>query len=253
MISLRLKAILEEVGLYDEEMFTQENCVERDRFYLDIATNCESFSYIKADRLNLFEGDYYNESLRKKYATQTKPGRLIGWMLGRELSYPEARKLRARMFNSDNYEIITVKGDDIAKYYMKDTYEQNKGTLGSSCMAEVPSNFFQLYKDYARMVIVINKNTGDITARSIIFDNVESGVDMGRATFLSRIYSTDDAFEDMIKDWARALGYYVFCGNYANREIITPEGEFADVAYFSPFIRLCNNAIDSFAFLPYID
>ncbi|MGL5715391.1 MAG: hypothetical protein ACRCX2_20400 [Paraclostridium sp.] len=253
MISERLTEKLRGCGMLREEIFSIENMERADRLYLDISTNGQSISYITKDRLDRFDGNVWDEALRKKFAIQTKPTRVVQAIYGKELPYSDSRKLRFMLFDLSDYEIQIIKGIDIAKYYNVDMYEERRGDLGSSCMRAVPSSLFEVYRRHCSMVVVMRKSTGKICARSVMFENCKSANGYKDETLLSKIYAIDDIFFDMVKNWAIDKGYWIFEGGYSSRQFIIGHDEYITIEDYKPYFPMDYDLASDVNFYPYLD
>lgn len=259
LISSRLTEKLVECGLFKKEIFTTEKLDTADRLYLDISTCGQQISYITKDRLSRFiqedcaTPDYWDEELRRKFAIKTRPGRVVQHIFGSELPYSDQRKLKRMLFDDSNYEVVVVTGDDIPKYYNRDNYEERRGELGSSCMSGCPSSFFMMYKKYCEMAVVMNKTTGKITARAVIFKNCKSGSGKENKDLMCRIYATDDMFYDILKDWGIANGFWIFNGGYSAREFITGHDETYSIDRYKPYFETEEYLQSEQYFIPYLD
>lgn len=259
LISKNLVSKLKGAGMFKGEIFNVENLTRADRYYLDIALDGQQISYITADRFERFkneetgEYDFWCEDLRRRFAIKTRPGRVIQHIYGSELMYSEQRKLRYMLFDSSNHEVMLVTGNDIAKYYNEDTYEERRGDLGSSCMRYCPSSFFEIYKKYCKMAVVMNKHTGKISARAVIFENCKSGTGYPSRDLMCRIYATDDIFYDMLKSWAIDNEIWVFNGGYSARDFITGHDEYFGIDEWKPYFVTESYLQDEMAFIPYLD
>jgi len=95
-----------------------------------------------------------------------------------------------------------VKGDDIAKWYYEDKYASDKGTLGSSCMKDVGSNYFNIYvknDKVCRLLIYIN-NENKLLGRALVWKLNEAPCDA--EYFMDRVYCNNDS--DILKFTAYA-------------------------------------------------
>lgn len=100
-----------------------------------------------------------------------------------------------------------LKGEDIRTYYHKDKYENNKGTLGSSCMRY---NRCQRYLDiYVKnpeqcnlVVLMSDDKDNTICGRAILWTDVE-----GRR-IMDRIYTNRTQDEQLFKEFAKKNGFY---------------------------------------------
>lgn len=108
-----------------------------------------------------------------------------------------------------------VEGDDIAKWYSIVRYsDRSNGTLASSCMAEVPEDYFDIYvmnADVCKLVILYD-DYGKINNGKYKSDKI-----IGRALlwktrdelfFLDRIYTTLDSDSETFKRYADSKGWW---------------------------------------------
>ena len=120
-----------------------------------------------------------------------------------------------------DFKLKIVSGNDIDKYYqeIKTDSAFRTGSLGNSCMRggdAQDGNYFQVYKDNAKMLILHNEETDLIIGRAILWDDVtylgrdnedEKLTSGGSALVMDRIYA-DESVYPMFKDWALENGYY---------------------------------------------
>ena len=120
-----------------------------------------------------------------------------------------------------DFKLKIVSGNDIDKYYqeIKTDSAFRTGSLGNSCMRggdAQDGNYFQIYKDNAKMLILHNEETDLIIGRAILWDDVtylgrdnedEKLTSGGSALVMDRIYA-DESVYPMFKDWALENGYY---------------------------------------------
>jgi hypothetical protein len=108
-----------------------------------------------------------------------------------------------------------VKGDDILYWYsIKNYYDEDRGTLANSCMANVPDNYLYIYSanpDVCQLVILYSDNG------EIINGKYSSNKIIGRALlwktregyyFMDRIYTTKDSDIDLFKKFAEKNGWW---------------------------------------------
>jgi hypothetical protein len=120
-----------------------------------------------------------------------------------------------------DFKLKIVSGNDIDKYYqeIKTDSAFRTGSLGNSCMRGCDAqdgNYFQVYKDNAKMLILHNEETDLIIGRAILWNNVtylgsdneDEKLTNGCSTLvMDRIYA-DESVYSMFKDWALENGYY---------------------------------------------
>ena len=105
-----------------------------------------------------------------------------------------------------NFELVN--GDSIAEWYNYERYEKGteKGTLGSSCMADVNSNFFDIYcSNPDKISLVIYKCPEDnskIRGRALVW-KLNNG-----KTFMDRIYTHEDSDVELFRQYAKKNNMY---------------------------------------------
>ena len=100
--------------------------------------------------------------------------------------------------SSSNMEFRLVKGEEIAKYYNNQYYLSDKGSLGSSCMAEKGKKTFKLYtqnETKVQLLILVDKETDNICGRALVWKLKNSPCESN--FFMDRVYSNNDS--DIIK------------------------------------------------------
>ena len=100
--------------------------------------------------------------------------------------------------SSSNMEFRLVKGEEIAKYYNSQKYLSDKGSLGSSCMAEKGKKTFKLYtqnETKVQLLILVDKETDQISGRALVWKLKKSPCESN--FFMDRVYSNNDS--DVIK------------------------------------------------------
>lgn len=117
-----------------------------------------------------------------------------------------------------------IKGDDIAYWYDSSNYFKRQGTLGSSCMANVDPEFFDIYvsnPDVCSLLILKSQeDESKLIARALLW-TLPNG-----KRFLDRIYYINDSDVQLYKDWAKENGWYVkkYNGSSASNDVIDPDG-----------------------------
>lgn len=112
-----------------------------------------------------------------------------------------------------------VSGPEIAKWYNIEKYESGESTLGNSCMAEVDSEFFDIYTNNPKVcsLLILFSNGGTIkdgkyTASRIKGRALVWNTDQGD-TFMDRIYTNHDSDVALFKQYAENQGWW-----YKNRQ-----------------------------------
>lgn len=118
-----------------------------------------------------------------------------------------------------------VKGDDISYWYKYTNYFERKGTLGTSCMSNVPSRYFDIYvKNPETCSLLIFKSPDDetkILGRALLW-TLRDG-----KRFVDRIYTNNDSDVQLFKDYAKENGWYVKRYNNSSESdrAISPDGK----------------------------
>jgi len=118
-----------------------------------------------------------------------------------------------------------VKGNTIAYWYDYGKYVDGGGTLNNSCMAEVDSDYFEIYTSNSQVQLVIlyddNGQVQDgkytstkIKGRAILWDAELNGQ---KEMFMDRIYTTYDSDVDLFKQFAQKNGWF-----YKDSQSMTP-------------------------------
>lgn len=131
--------------------------------------------------------------------------------------YKATLKLKKEAFN--RFEI--VKGEDIRKWYFRNNYEKEEGTLGSSCMRYAKcQKFLDIYVENDTVSLIILKSKTDnekIIGRAILWDaklvNKPDETDDTDIKFMDRIYIIDSADTEFFKQFAIKNGFH-----YKNRQ-----------------------------------
>ncbi len=99
-----------------------------------------------------------------------------------------------------------VQGTIIGYWYNYQRYYERKGTLGQSCMSNVPERYFDIYMsnpDVCSLVIFRSIDDNDkITGRAILWTLPDG------KKFLDRIYTINDSDVQLFRDYAKEMGWY---------------------------------------------
>jgi hypothetical protein len=140
-----------------------------------------------------------------------------------------------------------VSGDDIAYWYNQDNYAKKNGTLGSSCMSNVSSDFFEIYtKNPEVCSLLILKDKMDdtkIVGRALLW-NLNNG-----KIFLDRIYTNNDSDVALFREYSKAnKWYYKKHNDSSNSEyVINSDGEEISLT-IEVFLKK-----SSYNYYPYVD
>jgi hypothetical protein len=118
-----------------------------------------------------------------------------------------------------------VSGESIGHWYSQAHYYERKGTLGSSCMASVPSSYFDIYienPNVCQLLILKSKeDTTKISGRALLW-TIRDG-----KKFLDRVYTINDSDVNLFREYAKENGwYYKYYNNSSDSGLsIAPDGE----------------------------
>ena len=160
-----------------------------------------------------------------------------------------------------------VDGKEISHWYYHENYEENKGTLGDSCMCNTSSDFFKIYEKNKNCKMIILKSD-----KGIIKDGkIKSNKIIGRALLwdaklicdevvrniklMDRIYTNNDSDVEVFIKWAQENGWwYKKLQNYYPDTSITNGEEIIDFDNNDYSKRLeVNIEYINFEYYPYID
>jgi hypothetical protein len=121
-----------------------------------------------------------------------------------------------------NFEIVS--GDEIAHWYAEKNYDNQKGSLGGSCMKDMNSETFDIYtmnpKNVKLAIYKSPDNSKVIKGRALIWT-----LDDGKI-YMDRIYTNSDSDVELFRQFAKKNGWY--CKYYnqssANTLAYTPDG-----------------------------
>ena len=102
-----------------------------------------------------------------------------------------------------------IEGQDLVNAYYTKNYYKHSGTLGSSCMRYSKcqdGNYFDVYKDHAKMLIMHPKRGKRIMGRAILWPY--------KGTYLmDRVYTVESYIEHQFYKYAKENGFYILARN----------------------------------------
>ena len=118
-----------------------------------------------------------------------------------------------------------VKGSTIAYWYDYEKYVDGGGTLNNSCMAEVDSDYFEIYTSNKQVsLVILYDDNGTLTDGKYKSDKIkgrailwEAEIDGQKEMFMDRIYTTFDSDTDLFKQFAQKNGWF-----YKDSQSMTP-------------------------------
>lgn len=203
----------------------------------------DTFEFIEDARLDRFEGDFWNEELRSKYATKTKIRRGILKLIP-DLEVTTLEYAVDSFVKTFNAEVLT--GEAIFEVY--NNYV-DQGSLGASCMRNKKDEWFELYARYAKCLVMRNPQ-GKVEARAFLWDIVHD--ETGEVvTVLDRMYVAKTPQEARLKGWAKAQGYYRIESNtYSQKAAVNDETK-AEIDLSKYHVKAPK--IDEVTTTPYVD
>ena len=167
---------------------------------LTIRLGTFEISFLPKDK----EPIYVSEGVWSKTNRQSgKPIRVIRKLLKRKFTTYEYEQLNnlLKAHIVDEGELVIVEGEDIRKYY--DCENNNPGgTLENSCMRyKECQEYLDVYVDYTKMLVLLNRVTDKISGRAIIWK-------INDKTFMDRVYYTQDHMLDIFINYAKEHKWY---------------------------------------------
>lgn len=122
---------------------------------------------------------------------------------------------------TNDKKFIVVNGDDIAKYYNENKYFSSNGTLGSSCMCDMPKKTFNIYTDNPKKVqllLLIDENDF-VHGRALLWKLKKSPCEA--KYFMDRVYTNKDSDVYKFIEHAKENGflYKLYMNCYTNENI----------------------------------
>ena len=119
-----------------------------------------------------------------------KPGRIIKKLLVYDYKERDieifSNQLKSSLLSLGEFKI--VQGNEICYWYDRDNYHSESGTLGNSCMRyDCCKDYFQVYKDHAKMLVCIKD--GKLLGRAILWE-------IDGQTYMDRVYVCMDFLEE---------------------------------------------------------
>ena len=120
------------------------------------------------------------------------------------------RMYKASFNQEEKFELMeVVHGNKIAYWYDCNHYaNEENGSMGGSCMADVNSSYFDIYCDnpgkVGLLILYKNKNRSKIKGRAIVWENLQTP--SGR-TYMDRIYTNDSSDEEIFMEYAKKQGW----------------------------------------------
>lgn len=142
-----------------------------------------------------------------------------------------------------------LKGEDIAEYYSEEKYASNRGVLGSSCMRDVDSDYFDIYVDNDKVcrLLVYLDSEDQLLGRALVWKLHEGPCDADY--FMDRIYTSNDSDVLKFKNYAEEQGWmYKYKNNSESEEglMFKYKGE---LVFGRIYVKLKDADFDSYPFV----
>jgi len=219
-MSEEFKAILQKMNSAISKILLNEEIdaeilrdFEKDFNYLDVSHSTKGYiSYLTKDKIEKVKSekgeiDYWNPDNR----FQSKPGGFIKKLI--KCSDYEIQYFSNEFISITDppvFNIKVVKGEDIAKFYNNKEYADGRGSLGGSCMSNVPAEYFDIYvqnPDSINMVVMFNGHD-KVVGRAILWVGDDFKI-------MDRLYVSDDKYSNLFYNWANENDcYYKQFNNY---------------------------------------
>lgn len=211
IISEELRYVLSEIEsdsqvakLLLKKRHDKEDLVEDPINFISVAQDKTKISYLTTDRIAKIEDPSLYWSSSRRFAV--KPGGFIS-KLFKDIPAREVEKfsnLYRAQSNKAKFTFKVVDGDDIKTYYHINSYAQERGTLGASCMKyDNCQDYLGIYTDNTdkvKLLVMLNED-GGLMGRALLWD-------FDTHKIMDRIYTiADEEFLFQFKKWATDNGY----------------------------------------------
>jgi hypothetical protein len=211
IISEELRAVLSEIEsdsqvarLLLKKRHDKEDLVEDPINFISVAQDKTKVSYLTTDRIAKIEDPSLYWSSSRRFAV--KPGGFIS-KLFKDIPAKEVEKfsnLYRAQANKAKFDFKVVDGDDIKTYYHINSYAQERGTLGASCMKyDNCQDYLGIYTENTekvKLLVMLNED-GGLMGRALLWNFDTNKI-------MDRIYTiADEEFVFQFKKWATDNGY----------------------------------------------
>jgi hypothetical protein len=174
-----------------------------------IYTKIEDGTTSQSDVNHLYNENPWN--LKDKARSDAKIAKLVNQIFPDKYTNKEVEEFTNIFKNlkKQENEFELVKGNDIVKWYNKETYAEESGELGNSCMRYSRcSSYFKIYTENPEAVsmLILKDAEGEkILGRSLVW-KIDIDIE-GVEYYMDRIYAIDDATKKMFQDYADDKGW----------------------------------------------
>jgi hypothetical protein len=224
----------------------KESLVESPVNFISVSSSDKTkLAYLSADRIESIDPSLYWSSSRR---FAVKPGSFVT-KLFKDIPSKEVEKfsnLYRAQSNKAEFKLSIVDGSKMLTYYHINSYAQERGTLGASCMKyDNCQDYLGIYthnSDKVKMLVMLN-DEGGLIGRALLWN-------LNDYKIMDRIYTiSDEEFAFQFKKWATDNGYlYKSEQNWYNtlnfENLLTPKKELKISIKLDEF---------SFSRYPYVD
>ena len=192
-----------------EEGIEQVHGLEKGSISEVMAKKIMDGSISQSDVNFIFNTEPY--SLKSKARSEAKIAKLVNQIFPGKYSEKEVEEFTNTFKNlkKQENEFELVKGKDIVKWYNKETYVDESGDLGNSCMRYARcSSYFKIYTENPEVcsLLILKDAEGEkILGRALVW-KIEISIE-GVEYYMDRIYAIDDATKKMFQDYADDKGW----------------------------------------------
>ena len=186
---------------------SNNDLVDKPVDYISISSNDKNkISYMSLDRIKSVIDDEYFDYWTNTKRFHVKPGAFVGKIF-KDIPAKEV-EIFSNLFKSESnkvdFDLKVVDGDKIKKYYYWESYANDRGSLGVSCMKhDSCQKYFDVYSDNPDNIsmLVMLDTDNLLIGRAILWD-------FGSHKIMDRIYTVDDEKLQLhFKKWATDNGY----------------------------------------------
>lgn len=147
-----------------------------------------------------------------------------------------------------------VEGDKIAYWYNCRRYAEREGVLGNSCMADVDSDYFDIYThnpEVCKLIILYDEN-GSVIDGKYVSDKISGRTLLwttNKGQIMDRIYTNKDSDVELFKEFGKKNGYWWKKYQDSDTDFPMENGSISD-AGSSLIIKLKHSDFDRY---PYLD
>jgi hypothetical protein len=182
----------------------KESLVESPVNFISVSSSDRTkLAYLSADRIESIDPSLYWSSSRR---FAVKPGSFVT-KLFKDIPSKEVEKfsnLYRAQSNKAEFKLSIVDGSKMLTYYHINSYAQERGTLGASCMKyDNCQDYLGIYthnSDKVKMLVMLN-DEGGLIGRALLWN-------LNDYKIMDRIYTiSDEEFAFQFKKWATDNGY----------------------------------------------